>query len=106
MRYFFQAFPKFVEILYKKGFGYKYVPDHHITPFWIKCRLCYLNYSYIGKMETFQQDVKFIANKVLHRISLSSVPRLTTGLLVALVILYKSGCKRQFLVRIRVRIRV
>ena len=65
MRYFFQAFPKFVEILYKKGFGYKYVPDHHITPFWIKCRLCYLNYSYIGKMETFQQDVKFIANKVL-----------------------------------------
>jgi len=60
----YQAFPKFVEILYKKGFGYKYVPDHHITPFWIKCRLCYLNYSYIGKMETFQQDVKFIANKV------------------------------------------
>ena len=60
----FQAFPKFVEILSKNGFGYKYVPDHHITPFWIKCRICYLNYSYIGKMDTFQQDAKFIAKKV------------------------------------------
>ena len=39
-------------------------------------------------METFQQDVKFIANKVLHRIRLSSDPKLTTGLLVALVILF------------------
>ena len=64
LKIIFQTFPKFVEILSKNGFGYKYVPDHHITPFWIKCRICYLNYSYIGKMETFQQDAKFIAKKV------------------------------------------
>ena len=38
--------------------------DNHIEFFWKKCQLCYHDYNFIGKMETFYKDSKFLVEKL------------------------------------------
>ena len=37
--------------------------DIHLTPFYRRCDYCNIDYDFIGKVETFNEDVKFIFEK-------------------------------------------
>ena len=43
-----------------------WAPDYndHWLPYWLHCHLCHVEYDVVGKMETVQEDFKFINGKL------------------------------------------
>ena len=56
-------FERFIRILIAQE-NSEIIDDIHVMPFWKRCDTCNLDYRFIGKMETFSQDAKFIMEKV------------------------------------------
>ena len=42
----------------------KFGEDPHIDFYWRQCNICNINYNVIGKMETFDTDMKYVMNFV------------------------------------------
>ena len=38
--------------------------DPHVRTFWEKCDICLVDYDAIGHLETWEEDMSFILNKV------------------------------------------
>ena len=45
----------------------KFGEDPHIDFYWRQCNICNINYDVIGKMETFDTDMKYVMNFVSKR---------------------------------------
>ncbi|CAM1154632.1 Uncharacterised protein r2_g4328 [Pycnogonum litorale] len=48
--------------------------DIHWQPFWHRCKPCEVRYDFVGKLETFHEDIEF-----LHEIVNASDPNITKG---------------------------
>lgn len=56
------TFKEFVEELLLKEDPYQY--DEHWAPIWTRCEPCYLQYDFIGKLETGEEDFRRFKSKV------------------------------------------
>ncbi len=54
------VFNEFVRLLLSTN-PYQY--DEHWAPYWTRCEPCFIEYDFIGKLETSEQDFKYIAKK-------------------------------------------
>jgi len=54
------VFREFVQLLLTTN-PFQY--DEHWAPYWTRCEPCYVEYDFIGKLETSEEDFKFITNK-------------------------------------------
>ena len=41
--------------------------DPHLNFFWQKCDMCNMHYDVIGKVETYEEDLKYIS-KILEKV--------------------------------------
>lgn len=56
------TFKEFVEELLLKEDPYQY--DEHWAPIWTRCEPCYVDYDFIGKLETGEEDFRRFKSKV------------------------------------------
>jgi hypothetical protein len=54
------VFNEFVRLILTTN-PYQY--NGHWAPYWTRCEPCFIEYDFIGKLETSQQDFKYIAKK-------------------------------------------
>ena len=52
------TFPNFLDYVVKEGEKSAQALDSHWFPYYTKCNYCSMNYSFIGRMETFDEDLK------------------------------------------------
>ena len=57
------SFPRFVETLIENFNKTNTIQNNHWKPFIQRCNHCLTNYTIVGRMETFQQDVQYIILK-------------------------------------------
>ncbi|XP_054155242.1 carbohydrate sulfotransferase 14-like [Oppia nitens] len=55
------TFQEFVKLLLTTN---EYTYDEHWAPIWTRCEPCYVDYDFIGKLETSAQDFAVISNKL------------------------------------------
>ena len=55
------TFKEFVEYLLRERVE-EY--NDHWMPYWLHCHMCEMEYDVIGKMETWDEDIKFITGNI------------------------------------------
>ncbi|CAL1542934.1 unnamed protein product, partial [Lymnaea stagnalis] len=63
------TFSEFIDYLIDAELAYDSHPDVHFTPTYDQCKPCQLNYSVIGKMETFQPDLAYTLHQLGYNVS-------------------------------------
>ena len=53
------SFVNFISYVLQQFEVHKYVNEHW-KPFYSQCGYCDIDYSFIGRMETFEEDVRYI----------------------------------------------
>ncbi len=54
----------FVNMLIDKWADEEIASNNHLTPFWKICDFCHLDFNFIGFLETWNDDLRYISNKV------------------------------------------